>query len=149
MTQPLQRKAQHHWHCHWNWMCKDMEMRTETTNVWVPAPFPYVCKGKGQTNSQIAEMMLIREYRSKPSLNSMLSSHIPTQPDGCICVHTDAIHVSVQDGVGWFTVCTQALCFSLSVGLWSISTRMTPCKEAPSSLLWCLENCDQNKSLWR
>lgn len=136
-------------------LCKDMEMCTETTNVWVSVSFPYVCKGKGQANSQTAEMMLIREYRSKSGINSMLSSHISAHPDRCICIHIDGIHVSVypcfctgQSGTV-HCACTQGLCFSLSMGLWSISTRMTPRMETPSSLLCCLKNCNQNKSLWR
>lgn len=64
-------------------LCKDVEMCTETTNVWVPVPFPCLCRGKGQATSQTAEMMLVREYRSQPSVNGVLSSHTPTHPDGC------------------------------------------------------------------
>lgn len=91
-------------------LCKDVELCTETTNVWVAVPFHCLCRAKGQATSQTAEMMLIRQYRSQPSVNGVLSSRTPTHADGCSYVHVDAIHISVQDGVGRFTVHAHRLC---------------------------------------
>jgi len=90
-------------------LCKDIEMCTEATNVWVPVPFPRLCAGEGQKNSQTWEVMLIREYRSQPRMNGVLSSHTPTDPDGCSCIHVDAICISVRETVGWFTLCPRRL----------------------------------------
>lgn len=123
------RIVQRHEDMHWN-------------NTWLGTFSPILTDEMGQTTPQTAEILLIREYKTQPTIKR----HVITVPSlVSLCSYGHYPHLcTAQSAIVHYTH-AQALCHSLthcpSVQGWQLSFIVS----APSSFHYCLRKCNQNR----
>lgn len=120
--------------------CEDMCWN----NTWLGAFSPILTDEMGQTTSQTAEIMFIREYKSQLTIKR----HAITVPSlVSLCSHGHYPHLCTAQSAVIHCTHSQALCHSLthcpSVQGWQLSFIVS----APSSFHYCLRKCNQNRKI--